>query len=88
MVEAEEGSRIKAGAAIRPSAGVTTAARNRDTPDASHANGIDSTQFCQNVYSKPAALFSVNACRTSSRHANDIRHWLIGRAMVWMSRTN
>jgi len=60
MVEAEEGSRIKAGAATRPIAVVTTAARNRDTPIASHANGIDSTQFCQNVYSKPGALFSVN----------------------------
>jgi hypothetical protein len=92
MVEAEEGARNKAGAATRPIAVMTTAAMNRDTPNASHANGIDSTQFCQNVYSKPGALFSVNACRISGeiRRASpkDIRHWLIGRAMVWMSRTN
>jgi hypothetical protein len=33
---------------------------NRDTPSASHAPGITSTQFCQNVYGKPGALFSVN----------------------------
>ena len=84
MVGAEEGSRIKAGAATR--IGVS-AARNRGKPNASHANGINSTQFCQNVYGKPGALFSVNACRNPA-FAMDIPHWLIGRAMVWMSRTN
>ena len=67
MVEAEEGARIKAGAATWPIAVVTTAAMNRETPNASHANGINSTQFCQNVYSKPGALFSVNACRITRK---------------------
>jgi hypothetical protein len=51
MVEAEEGSRREAGAATRE-----VATRNRETPNASHANGIDSTQFCQYVFSKPGAL--------------------------------
>src|SRR5208283_187811 len=36
------------------------AAVNRETPNASHATGIHSTQFCQFVYGKPGALFSVN----------------------------
>jgi hypothetical protein len=54
MVGAEEGARIEAGAATRD------AATNREAPNASHATGINSTQFCQNVYSKPGALFSVN----------------------------
>jgi hypothetical protein len=36
------------------------AATNRETPNASHATGINSTQFCQYVYGKPGALFSVN----------------------------
>jgi hypothetical protein len=67
MVEAEEGSRIKTGAATRPIAVVTTAARNRETPNASPANGINSTQFCQNVYSKPGALFSVTPAGQSLR---------------------
>ena len=93
MVEAEEGARIKAGAATRPIAVVTTAAMNRETPNASHANGINSTQFCQNVYSKPGALFSVNRLSDNPKDPEraspkGIRHWLIGRAMVWMSRTN
>jgi hypothetical protein len=35
------------------------AAMNREIPNASHATGINSTQFCQNVYGKPGALFSV-----------------------------
>jgi hypothetical protein len=36
------------------------AANNRDTPNAKYAIGANSTQFCQNVYGKPGALFSVN----------------------------
>jgi len=31
-----------------------------EIPIASHAIGIQSIQFCQNVYGKPGALFSVN----------------------------
>ena len=55
MVGAEEVSlRIEAGTAT--SGNIT----NRDTPSANHATGIKSTQFCQNVYCKPGALFSVN----------------------------
>jgi len=46
--------RINAGAATRD------AANNRLPPDAKHATGIMPTQFCQNVYGKPGALFSVN----------------------------
>jgi hypothetical protein len=56
MVEAEEGSRREAGAATRATVETTRATRNRETPNASHANGIDSTQFCQYVFSKPGAL--------------------------------
>jgi hypothetical protein len=55
MVEAEEGARIEARAATRE-----VAAKKREAPNASHASGINSTQFCQFVYSKPGALFSVN----------------------------
>jgi hypothetical protein len=58
MVEAEEGARIEARTATREVATKTT--KNRDAPNASQASGIDSTQFCQFVYSKPGALFSVN----------------------------
>src|SRR5271156_3149710 len=36
------------------------ATKNREIPNASHATGINSTQFCQYVYGKPGALFSVN----------------------------
>ena len=58
MVGAEEVSlvslRIEAGTA--PNEKIT----NRGTPSASNATGIQSTQFCQNVYGKPGALFSVN----------------------------
>jgi hypothetical protein len=55
VVGAEEVSlRIEAGAAT------CREIMNRDTPSASHAPGITSTQFCQNVYGKPGALFSVN----------------------------
>jgi hypothetical protein len=64
MVEAEEESReeesrMAAAAATRPNVETTRATKNREAPTASHANGIDSTQFCKNVYSKPGALFSV-----------------------------
>jgi hypothetical protein len=47
---------------LRIEAGTATngGSTNRDTPSASHATGISSTQFCQNVYVKPGALFSVN----------------------------
>ena len=55
MVGAEEKSRRWAGAAIK-----RVAARNRQRPSAKHATGIKSIQFCQNVYGKPGALFSVN----------------------------
>jgi hypothetical protein len=50
MVEAEEGSRIETGAATR---GVE--AIKRGIPNASHANGMNTTQSCQFVYSKPGA---------------------------------
>jgi len=84
MVEAEGSSRIEAGAAIR-----TIATRNRDAPSASHAHDISSTQFCQYVYSKPGAL--VLGYRLSVAGASikikDLAT-LIGRAMVWTSRTN
>jgi hypothetical protein len=50
MVEAEGSPRIEAGAATR-----TIATRNSDAPSASHAHGINATQFCQYVYSKPGA---------------------------------
>ena len=56
MVEAEEGARMEARAATREVA----AKKKREAPNASHASSIDSTQFCQFVYSKPGALFSVN----------------------------
>jgi hypothetical protein len=55
VVGAEEILRIEAGAAT-----TMVAATNRETPNASHATGINSTQFCQYVYGKPGALFSVN----------------------------
>jgi hypothetical protein len=55
VVGAEESLRIEAGAATR-----IVAAMNRETPNASHATGVNSTQFCQNMYGKPGALFSVN----------------------------
>jgi hypothetical protein len=83
VVGAEESSRIEAGAATKRATG------NRDSPSASHATGIDSTHFCQNVYGKPGALFSVN--RLSAAEASikgSIGSYLIGRAMVWNSRTN
>jgi hypothetical protein len=54
VVGAEEILRIEAGVAT------LVAAMNRETPNASHATGINSTQFCQTVYGKPGALFSVN----------------------------
>ena len=83
MIGAEEGARIKAGVATR-----VVAATNRDMPSASQAHGINSTQFCQFVYSKPGALFSVTACQTP-RHKQVLSSvCLIGRAMVWISRTN
>jgi hypothetical protein len=55
MVEAEEGKRVEARTATRE-----VAAKKREAPNASHASGIDSTQFCQFIFSKPGALFSVN----------------------------
>jgi len=54
MVEAEECARIEAGVAIR------WVAMRIETPNANHANGISSNQFCQFIFSKPGALFSVN----------------------------
>jgi len=55
MVGAEEESlRIEAGIVV------LNAAKNRDTPNARYAAGINSTTLSQNVYSKPGALFSVN----------------------------
>lgn len=36
------------------------AAKKWEAPNASQASGISSTQFCQFIYSKPGALFSVN----------------------------
>jgi len=83
MVEAEGSSRIEAGAATR-----TIATRNSDAPSASHAQGINATQFCQYVYSKPGALFSVTACQKPQPPGRRVRGFLIGRAMVWISRTN
>jgi hypothetical protein len=55
MVEAEEGGRVEARTATRE-----VAIKNREAPNASHASGINSTQFCQFIFSKPGALFSVN----------------------------
>jgi hypothetical protein len=56
MVEAdEESARIEARTATRE-----VAAKKREAPSARHASGISSTQFCQFMYSKPGALFSVN----------------------------
>jgi hypothetical protein len=51
MVEAEEGARVEARTAIRE-----VAAKKRDAPNASQASGINPTQFCQFVFSKPGAL--------------------------------
>ena len=74
--------RIEAGAATN---GEIT---NRDMPNASHATGIRSTQFCQNVYGKPGALFSVNRLSDAEAQKGLSCVRLIGRAMVWKSRTN
>jgi hypothetical protein len=74
--------RIEAGAATN---GKIT---NGITPSASHATGINSTQFCQNVYGKPGALFSVNRLSDAEAHVGLSCVRLIGRAMVWKSRTN
>jgi hypothetical protein len=54
MVGAEESLRIEAGVVIM------AAAKNRNTPTARCATGINSNTLSQNVYSKPGALFSVN----------------------------
>jgi hypothetical protein len=54
VVGAEESLRIKAGVVV------LSAAKNRDTPNAKYATGINSTTLSQNVYGKPGALFSVN----------------------------
>jgi hypothetical protein len=53
VVGAEESLRIEAGLVKME------AAMNRDPPNARIATGIKTTQFCQNVYCKPGALFSV-----------------------------
>jgi hypothetical protein len=45
----EESLRIEAGAKTNGTI------MNRDMPSANHATGINSTQFCQNVYGKPGA---------------------------------
>jgi hypothetical protein len=54
LVGAEESLRIEAGVVI------LNAAKNRNTPNARYATGINSITLSQNVYSKPGALFSVN----------------------------
>jgi hypothetical protein len=83
MVGAEEVSlRIEAGAATN---GKMT---NRGTPSASHATGINSTTLSQNVYGKPGALFSVNRLSDAEAQVGLSCVCLIGRAMVWKSRTN
>jgi hypothetical protein len=82
VVGAEEVSlRIEAGDATN---GKTT---NRDTPSASHATGINSN-CSQNVYGKPGALFSVNRLSDAEAQIGLSCGCLIGRAMVWKSRTN
>jgi hypothetical protein len=78
----EESLRIKAGAATYGATRVAT------KPNASHAIGIHSTQFCQNVYGKPGALFSVNRLSVAEALKGSLATGLIGRAMVWKSRTN
>jgi hypothetical protein len=83
MVEAEEGARIEARTATRE-----VAAKKREAPNASQASGIDSTQFCQFVYSKPGALFSVNRIQTLEPREEVLWSVFFGRAMVWKSRTN
>jgi hypothetical protein len=83
-VRAEESWRIEAGAA-----NWSAAIKNQKPPNANHAHGIITHQFCQNVYGKPGALFSVNRLlrrRSHKRLRDDV--FLIGRAMVWKSRTN
>jgi hypothetical protein len=83
MVGAEEVS-------LRIEAGTATYGRmtNRDAPSASHATGVKPTQFCKNVYGKPGALFSVNRLSDAEAQIRLSRVCLIGRAMVWNSRTN
>jgi hypothetical protein len=83
MVEAEEGSRIEAGAATFRVAAIT-----RGIANASHANGINSTQFCQVRISKPGTLFSVNRWSDIDVSQASSSVHFIGRAMVWISRTN
>jgi hypothetical protein len=82
LVGAEERLRIKAGVVS------ADAAKNRDAPSARYATGINSTTLSQNVYGKPGALFSVNRIRRLSSRFELSRVSLIGRAMVWSSRTN
>jgi hypothetical protein len=85
VVGAEEVSlrmRIEAGTATN---GEMT---NRDAPSASHATGINSTTLNQNVYGKPGALFSVNRLSDAEAQIGLSCVCLIGRAMVWKSRTN
>jgi hypothetical protein len=58
----EESLRIEAGA--RTNGTIT----NREYQSACNATGIESTQFCQNVYGKPGALFSVNRLSDAEAH--------------------
>jgi hypothetical protein len=82
-VRAEESWRIEAGAANG------SAAIKVKPPSANHAIGIVTHQLCHNVYGKPGALFSVNRLlRRRSRKRLSCNVFLIGRAMVWKSRTN
>jgi hypothetical protein len=75
---------------LRIEAGTATngAIRNGDTPSASHATGIISITLSQNVYGKPGALFSVNRLSDAEAQIGLSCGCLIGRAMVWKSRTN
>jgi hypothetical protein len=64
---------------LRIEAGIATngAITNRDTPSASHATGISSTQFCQNPIPKknirkPGALFSVNRLSDAEAHMGSL----------------
>jgi hypothetical protein len=89
MIGADEGLRIEAGACAQVTATVKVATEKRYAPNASHATGMSPNQFCQYVYSKPGALFSVKSSRCGPlSFAQGSRVCLIGRAMVWISRTN
>lgn len=74
--------RIEAGAATN------VGIRNRHTPSARDATGINSITLSKNVYGKPGALFSVNRLSDTEAQIGLSCVCLIGRAMVWKSRTN